>query len=104
MALVITDTNYEELSKENDLLVIDLWAEWCMPCRALSPIIDELSRQYEGKVAIGKVDVDENPDICAKFGVRNVPTVLFIKKGELADKAVGALPKNALASKIDALI
>ena len=85
MALVVTDSNFEELSKDNDVLVIDLWAEWCGPCRALSPVIEDLSRQYAGKVAIGKVDVDANPDICKKFGIRNVPTLLFIKKGELAE-------------------
>ncbi|MBO4804639.1 MAG: thioredoxin [Paludibacteraceae bacterium] len=104
MALEVTDSNFEELAKDNDVLVIDLWAEWCGPCRALSPVIEDLSRQYAGKVAIGKVDVDANPDICKKFGIRNVPTLLFIKKGELAEKTVGALPKNTIASKIDALI
>ncbi|MCQ2195626.1 MAG: thioredoxin [Paludibacteraceae bacterium] len=104
MALEVTDANFEELSKNNDLLVIDLWAEWCGPCRALSPVIEDLARQYAGKAAIGKVDADANPDICEKFGIRNLPTVLFIKNGEVADKVVGALPKNAIASKIDALI
>lgn len=104
MALVITDANFEELSKSNELLVVDVWATWCGPCRALAPVIDELSRQYEGKAAIGKVDADENPEICEKFGVRNLPTILFIKNGEVADKVVGALAKNALSAKIDSML
>ena len=105
MVLEITDANFEELVlKSEKLVLVDFWAEWCGPCRMITPIIEELSEEYNEKIVIGKVDVDNNPDICSKYGIRNIPTILFFKNGEIADKQVGAAPKNALASKIDALI
>lgn len=104
MALEITDANFEEITASNSVVVVDVWSEWCVPCRALAPVIDDLSRQYEGKAAIGKVNSDDCPDICEKFGIRNVPTILYIKNGELVEKTVGAFPKNVIAAKIDALI
>ncbi len=101
----ITTDNFDDLVIKSDKpVVIDLWAEWCGPCRMLTPIMKELDTDYDGKAIIGKVDVDSNPDIAAKYGVRNIPTVLFVKNGELVDKQVGAVPKSTLAAKLDALI
>ena len=105
MAVEITDANFEELVLKSDKpVVVDFWAEWCGPCRMIGPVIEEMSNEYEGKALIGKVNVDLNPGVSAKFGVRNIPTILFIKGGEVADKSVGAVPKAQLASKLDALI
>jgi thioredoxin 1 len=105
MAIEITDANYEELVTNSAIpVVLDFWAEWCGPCRMVGPVIDEMSTEYEGKALIGKVNVDENPGLSATFGVRNIPTILFIKGGEVADKSVGAAPKAQLASKLDALL
>lgn len=105
MALEFTDLNFEEeVLKSDKPVVVDFWAEWCGPCRMVAPIISELADEYQGKAKIGKVDVDSNPGISAKFGIRNIPTILFIKNGEVADKQVGAVPKSVLASKIDALL
>ena len=97
----ITDANFEELLKENKLLLVDFWAEWCGPCRSLAPTIDELAQEYEGKVLIGKIDVDNNPQISSKYGVRSIPTVFLFKEGEVVDKQLGAVPKKVLAEKID---
>ncbi|OFX23612.1 MAG: thioredoxin [Bacteroidetes bacterium GWA2_31_9] len=105
MALEFTDLNFEEeVLKSDKPVVVDFWAEWCGPCRMVAPIISELADEYQGKAKIGKVDVDSNPGISARFGIRNIPTILFIKNGEVADKQVGAVPKSVLASKIDALL
>ncbi|MBO5960735.1 MAG: thioredoxin [Paludibacteraceae bacterium] len=104
MALTITDANFEELLTSGQPLVVDFWAQWCGPCKAISPIIEELANEYEGKANIGKVDVDENDDITARYGIRNIPTILFFKNGELVDKQVGAATKAAIAAKIDALL
>ena len=104
MALKITDENFEGLLNEGKPLVLDFWAEWCGPCRLVSPIIDELSEEYEGRVKIGKMNVDENDDVISQFGIRNIPTILFFKNGQLADKIVGAMPKDKFVEKIDALL
>ena len=104
MALEVTDANFEELVNAGKPMVLDFWAEWCGPCRMVSPIIDELATEYEGKVTIGKMDVDNNNDVLAQFGIRNIPTVLFFKDGKLVDKQVGAAQKSAFAAKIDALL
>ena len=105
MELEITDNNFEELVLKSDkLAVVDFWAEWCGPCRMISPIIEELAGEYAGNAVIGKVDVDNNPDICDKYGIRNIPTILFFKNGEIVDKQVGAAPKNALVAKIQSFI
>lgn len=101
MALEFTDANFQETVLENEKLsVIDFWAPWCGPCKMVGPIIDELSKEYDGKVSIGKVNVDDNPEISQKYGVRNIPTILFIKDGELVDKKVGAVPKHVLNKMI----
>ena len=104
MALEVTDANLEELVNAGKPMVLDFWAEWCGPCRMVSPIIDELATEYEGKVTIGKMDVDNNNDVVAQFGIRNIPTVLFFKDGKLVDKQVGAAQKSAFVAKIDALL
>ena len=105
MAVEITDANFEELVLKADKpVVVDFWAAWCGPCRMIGPVIEEMAGEYDGKAIIGKVNVDENPGVSAQFGVRNIPTVLFIKNGEVADKSVGAVPKAQLTEKLDALI
>lgn len=103
MALEITDANFEELvMKSNKPVLIDFWAEWCGPCRMVGPIVEELSKDYEGKAVVGKVNVDTNPNISMNFGIRNIPTILFFKNGQVVDKQVGAVPKANLAAKLDA--
>ncbi|MDR1197559.1 MAG: thioredoxin [Prevotellaceae bacterium] len=105
MALTVNESNFNEIvTKSDKLVVLDFWAEWCGPCRAISPVIEELAKEYEGKAVIGKVDVDTNEAISARYGIRNIPTVIFIKNGEIADKTVGAIPKSTLVSKIEALL
>ncbi len=105
MALEFTDANFEELVIKSDKpVLVDFWAEWCGPCRMLTPLVNELSQEYEGKALVGKVDVDSNPGIAAKYGIRNIPTILFIKGGQVVDKQVGAVPKNVLSGKLDSLL
>ncbi len=102
MALEFTDANFEELALKSDKpVMIDFWAEWCGPCRMVDPIVKEMAIEYEGKAIIGKVNVDTNPDISAKFGIRNIPTIIFLKGGQMVDKSVGAVPKNILAEKLE---
>ena len=104
MALEITDSNFKEILAEGKPVVMDFWAPWCGPCKMVGPIIDELATEYEGKVIIGKCDVDENGDVAAEYGIRNIPTVLFFKNGELVDKQVGSAPKSAYVAKIEAIL
>jgi thioredoxin 1 len=105
MAVEITDANFEELVMKSDKpVMIDFWAAWCGPCRMVGPIVEELSGEYEGKAVIGKLDVDKFGSIAAKYGVRNIPTILFIKNGEVVDKSVGAVPKAQLVSKLEAVM
>ena len=104
MALEITDSNFQEILAEGKPVVMGLWAPWCGPCKMVGPIIDELATEYEGKVIIGKCDVDENGDVAAEYGIRNIPTVLFFKNGELVDKQVGSAPKSAYVAKIEAIL
>lgn len=104
MAINVTDANFEEVVLKSDKpVLVDFWAEWCGPCRMVGPIVEELATEYEGKAVITKMNVDENPEITAKYGIRNIPTILFFKNGEIVDKTVGALPKGKLAEKIDAI-
>lgn len=100
----ITNSNYKELIESGAPVVIDFWAEWCGPCRMIAPIIDELASEYEGKVTIGKCNVDDNDEVAAEFKVRNIPTILFIKDGVVKDKQVGAAPKSAIEQKIKELL
>ena len=105
MALEITDANFDELViKSEKPVVVDFWAEWCGPCKMIGPLINEMSKDYEGKALVGKVNVDQNANVSAQFGVRSIPTVLFIKNGEVVDKSVGAVPKSTLESKLDAIL
>jgi thioredoxin 1 len=105
MAIEVNDNNFEEIVLQSDKpVLVDFWAEWCGPCRMISPLVAELSEDYNGRAVITKMDVDNNPGTTAKFGIRNIPTILFFKNGEIADKQVGAVPKSILASKIDALL
>jgi thioredoxin 1 len=105
MALEITDANFDELVLKSDKpVMVDFWAEWCGPCRMLGPIIEEVSKDYEGKAIVGKLDVDSNQEFAAKFGVRNIPTVLVFKDGELVNRQVGVSPKNVYTESIDALL
>ena len=105
MALEITDSNFEETVLKSDKpVLVDFWAAWCGPCRMVGPIIDELSEEYEGKAIIGKIDIDSNQQYAAQFGVRNIPTVLVFKDGELVDRKVGVSSKNDYAEAIDKLI
>jgi thioredoxin 1 len=103
MALEITDANFEEVVMKSDKpVLVDFWAEWCGPCRMVGPVVEEISKDYDGRAVVGKVDVDNNPQISAKFGIRNIPTILFIKNGQVVDKQVGAVPKSVLAGKLEA--
>ena len=105
MALEINDANFEELVLQSDKpVLVDFWAEWCGPCRMVGPIVEELAKEYEGKVIVGKMDVDENVDTPQVYGIRNIPTILFFKDGQVVDKQVGAAQKAVLAAKIDALL
>jgi thioredoxin 1 len=105
MALEITDANFEEVVlKSSQPVLVDFWAEWCGPCRMLGPIIEELSSDYNGKAIIAKLDVDTNQKFAAQFGVRNIPTVLIFKDGELVNRQVGVSQKNVYADYIDALL
>lgn len=105
MALEITEANFDEIVANSDKpVVLDFWAAWCGPCKMVGPLIEEMHNEYEGKAVIGKVDVDTNPGIAGKFGVRNIPTIVYLKGGELVDKSVGAVPKAQLTSKLDAIL
>jgi len=102
MAMEYTDANFQEKVLASDkLTVIDFWAEWCGPCRMVGPVVEELSKDYDGKAVVGKVDVDSNPGISMKYGIRNIPTLLIFKGGEIVDKQVGAVPKSVLANKLE---
>jgi len=105
MAIVVNDSNFNELIIKSDkLAIIDFWAPWCGPCRMIAPIMEELSKEYEGKVVIAKCDVDNSTAVPVKYGIRNIPTILFFKNGELKDKIVGSTAKSTIVAKINTLI
>jgi len=103
MANQFTDSNFDaDVLKSDKPVLVDFWAEWCGPCRMIGPIVDELHNEYEGKALIGKLNVDENPEVAAKYGVRSIPTLLIFKNGELVDKQVGVVAKSELVKKLEA--
>lgn len=105
MALEITDASFEEAVLKSDKpVLVDFWAAWCGPCRMVGPIIEQISDEYDGKAVVGKVDVDANQEFAAKYGVRNIPTVLIFKNGEVVERQVGVAPKNTYTDAIDALL
>lgn len=102
MALEFTDTNFKQSVLESDkLTVVDFWAEWCGPCRAIGPVIEDLSKEYAGKINVGKVNVDHNPEVSMNYGITSIPAILFIKNGQVVDKLVGAQPKSNFVKKIE---
>ena len=105
MTVELTEANFDEIVlKATKPVLVDFWAEWCGPCRMVGPIVHELAEEYGDRAIICKVDVDANPEISTKFGIRNIPTILFFKDGQVADKQVGAVPKAQLANKLDAIM
>ncbi len=105
MALEITDENFEELVLKSDKpVLVDFWAAWCGPCRMVGPVIEEISNEYSDKAVVGKVDIDSNQEYAAKYGVRNIPTVLIFNKGEIVTRQVGVAPKNTYTEAIDSLL
>lgn len=105
MAIELTDANFEEVVLKSDKpAIVDLWAEWCGPCRMVGPLVEEIGQEFEGRAVVGKLDVDNNPGIATKYGIRNIPTILFFKNGEIADKQVGAVPKSVLVAKLEKLL
>ncbi|MBR7019388.1 MAG: thioredoxin [Prevotella sp.] len=104
MEVTVTTENFESLKSGDMPLVVDFWATWCGPCRMIAPIIAELAEQYDGKIVVGKCDVEENDDIAMDFGIRNIPTILFFKNGEVVDKMVGAATKAKIQEKFEALL
>ena len=105
MALAVNDTNFEEVVVKSDKpVMVDFWAEWCGPCRMIAPFVEEISKEFEGKAVVVKCDVDNSPGVASKFGIRNIPTILFFKDGKVADKQVGAVPKANLVNKLKALL
>ena len=104
MEVQVTSENYEALKNGELPLVLDFWATWCGPCRMVSPILSELAEKYDGKIVVGKCDVEENEELAVEFGIRNIPTILFFKGGQVVDKLVGAQPKAKLQEKFNALL
>jgi thioredoxin 1 len=105
MVITLTDANFDDMVLKADRpVLVDFWAEWCGPCRVIGPLVQEIAEDYKEKVIVGKLDVDSNPGVSSKYGIRNIPTVLFFKNGTVADKQVGAVPKGNLVNKVEALL
>ena len=104
MALAITDSSFDQLLAQGKPMVVDFWATWCGPCKKVGPYIEELAEQYAEQAIIGKVDVDDNDELAMRFGVRNIPTILFIQDGQVVDKQIGAAAKNVLEDKLKAIL
>ncbi len=101
----VNDINFDEVVLKSDKpVIVDFWAEWCGPCRTIAPFLEEISKEFEGKAVVVKCDVDNSPEVTVKFSIRNIPTVLFFKNGKVADKQVGAVPKNNFVSKLTVLL
>jgi thioredoxin 1 len=103
-AIVINDANFDEIINSDKPVLVDFWAEWCGPCKMIGPVVEELAGDYEGRAVIGKLNVDENPTVTARFGVRSIPTLLVFKGGQIVDKQIGAVPKSVLAQKLQAQV
>lgn len=104
MEVTITSENFESLKNGSQPLVVDFWATWCGPCRMVGPVISELAEEYDGRIAVGKCDVEDNEELAAEFSIRNIPTILFFRDGQLIDKVVGAQPKAKIQEKFEALL
>jgi len=103
--IIVTENSFQKDVIENPLpVIVDFWAEWCPPCKMITPILEEIAQEYDGKVVVCKVNVDENPAIAQKYGVRSIPTLLFIKGGEIKDQVIGAMPKQQFTAKLDAIL
>ena len=103
-AVHLTEQNFDEaLSRESGLMMVDFWAEWCGPCKAIAPILEDLAQESAGRVTLAKVNVDENPGLAARYGIRSIPTILFVKQGKVTDQVIGAVPRAKLKAKLDAL-
>src|ERR671924_1750644 len=103
-AIVLNDTNFEQTINSGKPVLVDFWAEWCGPCKMIGPLVEELAGDYEGKAVIAKLNVDENPNVTARYGIRSIPTLLVFKGGQIVDKQVGAVPKSVLAQKLEAQV
>ena len=105
MIIEVTDANFEkEVIQSKNPVLVDFWAEWCGPCRMVAPIVKEIGQDFDGRVVVAKLDVDSNPEVSNKYGIRNIPTILFFKNGQIVDKQVGAVPKNILVAKVEAIL